>query len=153
MNLLLEKRGAPVVAGLSRPCFLSVSPLYAMASARDTEETTVLATYSTRRTAEMARDYLADADIRAFVSSDDAGGMHPQMQRPHGVKLVGMRATAQRARSLLDDAALLPEGDENRPEAPSETDSSEGWASAVYALALLLGALAGLLVLLMVLLG
>lgn len=125
-----------------------------MADAQNTEETTVFATYSARRTAEMARDYLADADIRAFVSSDDAGGMHPQMQRPHGVKLVGMRGTAQRARSLLDDAALLPEGDDGRDEPTSEADSAkEGWASAVYGLALLLGALAALLVLLMVLLG
>ncbi len=125
-----------------------------MTNARDTEETTVLATYSARRNAEMARDYLADADIRAFVSSDDAGGMHPQMQRPHGVKLVGMRGTAQRARSLLDDAGLLPEGGNEQAAATLDADpATEGWASAVYRLVLLLGALAALLVLLMVLLG
>jgi len=125
-----------------------------MSDARDTEETTVLATYSERRTAEMARDYLSDADIRTFVSSDDAGGMHPQMQRPHGVKLVSMRGTAQRARSLLDDAGLLPDGDEDEGPPSPETDSAaEGWASVVYGGVLLLGALAVLLVLLMVLLG
>ena len=87
----------------------------AMPNARNTEETTVLATYSARRTAEMARDYLADADIRAFVSADDAGGMHPQMQRPHGVKLVVLRGAAEQARSRLDDADLLPANNEGRP--------------------------------------
>lgn len=125
-----------------------------MTNARNPEETTVLATYSARRTAEMARDFLADADIQAFVSSDDAGGMYPQMQRPHGVKLVSMRGTAQRARSLLDDAGLLPEDDDDRAApAPDADPAAEGWASWVYGLALFLGALAALLVLLMILLG
>jgi hypothetical protein len=125
-----------------------------MTNARDTEETTVLATYSSRRDAEMARDYLADADVRAFVSSDDAGGMHPQMQRPHGVKLVGMSGSAQRARSLLDEAGLLPAGDDDRTAPPADaTPAAEGWASTVYGLVVVLGALAALLVLLMILLG
>jgi hypothetical protein len=122
-----------------------------MTNARNTEETTVLATYSDRRTAEMARDYLADADIQAFVSSDDAGGMYPQMQRPHGVKLVGMRSAAQRARSLLDDVDLLPE-DDDRP-ATDGDPATEDWASTMYGLAVFLGVLAILLVLLMVVLG
>jgi hypothetical protein len=124
-----------------------------MTNAQDTGETTVLATYSARRTAEMARDFLADADIQAFVSSDDAGGMYPQMQRPQGVKLVGMGGTAQRARSLLDDAGLLPEDDDRAAPAPDADPAAEGWASSVYGLALFLGALAALLVLLMILLG
>ena len=124
-----------------------------MSNPLDTEETTVLATYPARRDAEMARDYLADADVQTFVSSDDAGGMHPQMQRPHGVKLVGLRGTAQRARSLLDEADLLPEGGDVEPWAADATPAAEGWASTVYGLALLLGMLAALLVLLMILLG
>jgi hypothetical protein len=123
-----------------------------MANGRDTEETTILATYPTRRDAEMARDYLADADIRAFVSSDDAGGMHPQMQRPHGVKLVGMSGTAQQARSLLEDANLLPEGSDDW-EAPGPSPKSDRWASMVYSGVLLLGALALMFVLLMFVLG
>ena len=124
-----------------------------MSNPLDTEETTVLATYPTRRDAEMARDYLADADVQTFVSSDDAGGMHPQMQRPHGVKLVGLRGTAQRARSLLDEADLLPEGGTVDPRADDATPAAEGWASTVYGLVLFLGVLAALLVLLMILLG
>ncbi len=123
-----------------------------MASGRDTEETTILATYPTRRDAEMARDYLADADIRTFVSSDDAGGMHPQMQRPNGVKLLGMSGTAQRARSLLEEASLLPEGNEEWG-GPDPAPESDRWASTVYNAVLLLGALAILFVLLMFALG
>jgi hypothetical protein len=123
-----------------------------MANGRDTEETTILATYPTRRDAEMACDYLADADIRTFVSSDDAGGMHPQMQRPNGVKLLGMSGTAQRARSLLEEASLLPEGDEEW-EAAGSAPESDRWASTVYNAVLLLGALAIMFVLLMFTLG
>jgi len=48
------------------------------------EERTVFAVYSTRRAAEVAQEHLKDEDIEAFVQSDDAGGMHPQLQRPHG---------------------------------------------------------------------
>lgn len=123
-----------------------------MTHAPDAEETTVFATYSARRHAEMARDYLADADIQAFVSSDDAGGMHPQMQRPHGVKLVGMRDAAQRARSLLNNADLLPEDGDQTASRPA-MDWAEDWASTMYGLALFLGLLAALVVLLMIVLG
>lgn len=123
-----------------------------MPNGSDSEETTVVATYSARRNAEVARDYLADADIRAFVSSDDAGGMHPQLQRPHGVKLVGMRDTARRARVLLDEASLLPAADDLDAPAPDAGSEVEDWASTVYGGVLLLGALALVLVLLMIVL-
>jgi hypothetical protein len=79
--------------------------------------------------------------------------MYPQMQRPHGVKLVGMRGTAQRARSLLEDAGLLPEDDDRPAPAPDVNPVTEDWASTMYGLAIVLGVLAILLVLLMVVLG
>lgn len=96
---------------------------------------TIIATYSTRRDADVAHDYLDDADIETFVSSDDAGGMHPQMQRPNGVKLVGMSETAQRARRILDEADLLPEarGDsssalgKNKQTTNGTPSSPSGW--------------------------
>lgn len=123
-------------------------------NALDTEETTVLATYSARRNAEMARDYLTDVGIRVFVSSDDAGGMPPQMQRSSGAKLMGLCSTAQRARSLLDDAGLLPRGDDSQEAPALRADPiEESWASVVYRLVLLLGVLAMGAVLLMVVLG
>ena len=68
-----------------------------MSCNRSGERATVFAIYSTRRAAERAREYLDDADIEAFVQADDTGGMHPQMQRPHGGKLVGMRSAARDA--------------------------------------------------------
>ncbi len=127
-----------------------------MPSTPPSEETTILATYTARRDAEIARDYLDDAGIRAFVRADDAGGMHPQLQRAHGVKLVGMRGVAPRAREVLAEAHLLPDEGEgaasaSRTSAPES--AADGWASAVYGLVLVLGALAVVLVLLMVVLG
>lgn len=80
-----------------------------MSASQADDRSTIIATYSTRRDADIARDYLDDADIDTFVSSDDAGGMHPEMQRPNGVKLIGMSNVASRARSILDEAELLPD--------------------------------------------
>lgn len=77
-----------------------------------TEETTIVATYTTRRDAEMAQERLDEAGIQAFISADDAGGMHPQLQRPHGVKLVVLGREAEFAHSTLEDAGLLPAGRE-----------------------------------------
>ncbi len=87
-----------------------------MSPNRSNEETTVFAIYSSRHDAEVAQDYLRDRDIDTFVRADDAGGMHPQMQRPHGVKLVGMSSAAQDAYEALNKADLLPQTVEERPE-------------------------------------
>ena len=95
-----------------------------MSNGHSSEESTVFAIYSTRRDAEVAKEYLRDANIEAFVQADDAGGMHPQMQRPHGVKLVGMSSAAQDAYEALNEADLLPETVEERPE-PQETRADD----------------------------
>ena len=92
-----------------------------MSSDPSSEETTVFAIYSTRRDAELARDYLQDANIETFVRTDDAGGMYPQLQRPHGVKLVGLRPDAQDAYEALNAADLLPE-----PVEETEQEDSSG---------------------------
>jgi len=91
-----------------------------MSPNRSNEETTVFAIYSSRHDAEVAQDYLRDRDIDTFVRADDAGGMHPQMQRPHGVKLVGMSSAAQDAYEALNKADLLPQTVEERPELQGE---------------------------------
>jgi len=124
-----------------------------MSQTSASDETTTLATYTTRRDAEMARDYLDDAGLRTFVRADDAGGMHPQLQRPHGVQLVGMSGTASRARSRLDEAGLLPDDEDAAASAPESPPEAERWGSAVYGLVLVLGAFAVGLVLLMIVLG
>lgn len=91
---------------------------------RSNEETTVFAIYSARRDAEVAKEYLQDQDIETFVRADDAGGMHPQLQRPHGVKLVGLNSAAQDAYEALDAADLLPQTVEDRPD-PEEKRRAE----------------------------
>ena len=99
----------------------SVAVLVPMSNGRSSEETTVFAIYSTRRDAEIARDCLGEAGIRSFVSADDAGGMHPQLQRPHGVKLVGMQSAARDAHEVLEGAGLPPQsGGRAEPRARSQ---------------------------------
>lgn len=97
-----------------------------MTNARSSEESTVIATYSSRRDAGMAKNRLEEAGIQAFISADDAGGMHPQMQRPHGVKLVGMSSIAPEAREVLEEAGLLPSsGEADSPQQRSRPDHPE----------------------------
>ncbi len=71
------------------------------------DKTIVVTTFPSRMDAEVAREYLADMDIEAYVSADDAGGMHPQLQQVHGVKLVVMDSQAENAYALLHEAKLL----------------------------------------------
>lgn len=112
----------------------STTPLVPMSPDRSDEETTVFAIYSTRRNAERAREYLQGENIETFVRADDAGGMHPQMQRPHGVKLVGMRSAAQDAYEALNAANLLPEAVEERPDPPGERLDDETAASLTFSM-------------------
>lgn len=72
------------------------------------QETTIVATYSTRRDAEMAQERLDETGIEAFIRADDAGGMHPQLQLPHGVQLVTLEREVDRTHAVLRDAGLLP---------------------------------------------
>lgn len=117
-----------------------------MSDSPNTDETTVIATYSTRRDAEMASTYLADADIPSFVSSDDAGGMYPQMQRPNGVRLVAMVDAAEEAQSRLEEAGLYPDE-------PQPTPRADGLEKTIYTVSVVLGGIAIALVLLMFVLG
>lgn len=87
-----------------------------------TEKTAILAVYSTRRDAEMAQDRLDEEGVQAFITADDAGGMHPQLQQPHGVKLVVLDRAVQYARDVLDDACLLPRHREPSAETDDEQD-------------------------------
>ncbi len=112
----------------------------------------MFAIYSTRRDAEVAKEYLRESDIESFVQSDDAGGMHPQMQRPHGVKLVGMSGAAQDAYEALDAADLLPQPVE-RPTETDEVGEPAALTMSTGGVAGVLGAAAVLLILLYFLLG
>lgn len=72
------------------------------------DDPTVIATYSARYDAEMAKGRLETQGIRAVLASDDAGGAYPQMQRTQGVRLVVSGRTAHRAWHVLDDLDMLP---------------------------------------------
>lgn len=73
-------------------------------------ETVVVAVYSSRQDAEIAQEVLADEDIRASIAADDAGAMHPQLQQTQGVRLAVLDDKAAKARWVLKEADLLPEG-------------------------------------------
>lgn len=96
-----------------------------MTTDRSSEETAVIATYTTRRDAEVAKDYLDDQGIQTFVSTDDAGGMHPQLQRPHGVKLLGMSSVAQDAYTMLEEVGLLPEAGQETSDPQRKTQEED----------------------------
>lgn len=85
-----------------------------MTNDASSERTVVIAAYSTRRDAEMARDRLQDENIQAFITADDAGGMHPELQRPHGVHLVVLSSKAQAAHEVLEDVGLFPSYDDDQ---------------------------------------
>jgi hypothetical protein len=120
-----------------------------MSNAYDTEKTVVVATYASRRNAEIARDYLIAADIQSFVSADDAGGMHPQLQRPHGVKVMTLGSAAEQAYAELESADLLPESAEaTAPESEEEIPDDGTLTFSMSGMAGTLGAVAVLLILL-----
>jgi hypothetical protein len=83
---------------------------------RDSERTTLLATYPSRRDAEVARNRLEAHDISSFVTADDAGGMHVEMQLTNGVKLLVLEGDAREAHEILQDANMLSDA------APNPTD-------------------------------
>ncbi|MEM8484103.1 MAG: hypothetical protein AAF564_01080 [Bacteroidota bacterium] len=90
------------------------------------DKTVVVSTFLSRMEAEVAREYLADMNVEAFVSADDAGGMHPQLQQVHGVKLMVLDSQAESAYALLQEANLLTEPDGQFTE---EEMISGGWRS------------------------
>jgi hypothetical protein len=94
-----------------------------MAADPRTETSVVVATYAARRDAEMAQDRLDQAGIDAIITADDAGGMHPQMQGPHGVKLSVLESRVETAYDTLDAAGMLPEA------GPEATGADAGAAS------------------------
>jgi len=46
-----------------------------------------LETFKSRAEAEIVRSVLADSGIRAWTTSDDAGGVYPMLAFSHGVKV------------------------------------------------------------------
>ena len=110
-----------------------------MAEGLASEPTTVAATYSTRRDAEVAQSRLRDEGIESFISADDAGGMHPQLQQTQGVKLVVLQHAAAEAHAVLDIEHRV--GRKNSGEAPAVTGKKIRFVAVVIAFLVLLTSL------------
>jgi len=63
------------------------------------DEVVELKTFTNDIDAEIARDHLVTAGIKAFISSDDAGGMVPMRA---GVRLMVLESEADKAQEVLD---------------------------------------------------
>lgn len=104
---------------------------FAMTTPTNTERTTILARYSTRHDAEVARDALKHEGLRAMISADDGGGMYVQMQYTNGVKLHVPEGEANEARRVLGSANMLPDGttaQEKKPESSNTFAQTVGAA-------------------------
>lgn len=70
------------------------------------KETVVIAIYTQRHDAEIAKSYLEDRGISSFIIADD---VHVSLQLTDGVKLVAMQHQAEKAVDALSEVDLMPE--------------------------------------------
>ncbi len=75
------------------------------------EDLMSIATFSTMHDAELAQARLEELGIRSFISRDDAGGAHPELQFTQGVRLMVRSEASAEARQVLDEIDAFP-GDE-----------------------------------------
>lgn len=80
-----------------------------MSDTQSDDKAIVISIYPTRRDAEIARDRLESENIYAFITADDAGGVHPELQMANGVKLSVLSSNAQIAQEVLREEGFLPE--------------------------------------------
>jgi len=69
------------------------------------DELVVIKTFSDEPSALVARTVLDANGIPSILSSDDAGGMEPQLQFTRGVRLTVRAEDAAAARELLESMA------------------------------------------------
>jgi hypothetical protein len=86
------------------------------------EETTILATYSNRQDAEVAKARLAEREIDAFIVADD---IHPPFQLTEGVELRVLEGEADRARHVLEEKTEVSPEYGISTEMPSESVQEE----------------------------
>ena len=66
-------------------------------------------TFSDRMSAENAKNFLESSGIEAMLSSDDAGGLRPELTLARGVKLWVNEEGEKEARAALLEISSLPE--------------------------------------------
>lgn len=119
----------------------------AMTKNASSEHTVVVASYSSRGDAEIARDRLDEAGIAAFVRADDAGGMYPQLQWSNGVHLAVLDRERDRAHRILHEADMLPRSVKREPdEAEDPLAEATAW-SGIRALLLVFAVIAAIMIL------
>jgi len=93
------------------------------------EETAILATYSNRQDAEVAKARLAEREIDALIVADD---VHPPFQLTEGVELRALEGGADRARRVLDGETSVSVEDEAAAGMPSESAQQEQSANLTF---------------------
>jgi hypothetical protein len=76
------------------------------------EPLVVVETFATRMEAEIARGALDAAGIEAFIHTDDAGGLRPDLALRAGVDLVVRESEVAQAAEVLGGVNSLPDGGE-----------------------------------------
>lgn len=67
-------------------------------------------TFSDRMSAENAKNVLETSGIEAMLSSDDAGGLRPELTLARGVKLWVNEEDEEKARAALLEIEQAPDG-------------------------------------------
>ena len=71
------------------------------------EKLVAVKVFNSRVEAEVAKSFLENYGIKAFIRSDDAGGMFPQQQYARGVELSVEKSDLREAKKLLEKSDLL----------------------------------------------
>ena len=90
------------------------------------EETVVVATYSSRQDAEAAKGLLSDRGITSFVAADD---VHPPLQITEGSRVRVLGRDLAAARDALHSAGMLPGSEETDAGAVTDTPDKRPYLS------------------------
>lgn len=89
----------------------------------ESEKTVVLKVFTNEFEAELAKSILEEEGIKAYISSDDVGGMQPPQQMSEGIKLIVMETDYDKAKEVLDAySSFTPPDDEPDAEINDDED-------------------------------
>jgi hypothetical protein len=89
----------------------------------ENEKTVVLKIFMNEFEAELAKSMLEEEKIKAYISSDDVGGMQPPQQMSEGIKLIVLETDYERAKEILDAySSFTPPDDEFSAEFNEDED-------------------------------
>ncbi len=82
-------------------------------------------TYLSRPEAEFAHSVLEANKIEAFISSDDAGGVRPELAFFRGVNVSVHKDDFRKAENLFEELPKAPQGEEEKLAEEGETEDAE----------------------------